>query len=458
MDEGDIQGLVFSGYSEQPFARYFFLRFGAGDARGFVGALLNRISSSERDERDEPRRLNVALTESGLRALGLDEGALATFPRELRQGMAHPERSVALGDVGPDAPDHWQLGRPDAALDGVLFAYARTQDELEEETELIEAALERHAVGAVAEDAYLAPDRHGHFGFAHARTNPRLSRFSLRRDENPFDPRIPLGEVVLGYRNARGVRPQRPVAPAKRSTRELPHVLDGGRSMDLGKNGTYIALRKLEQDVPGFLRFTREHGTAAYPGATDPARRLAAAVVGRWQNGTPLVLAPDAEPAEPNPSNRFGYAEHDPLGRRCPFGAHARRANPRDQLTGDPTESLRRMRSHRLVRRGRLYGPRYDESAPGDTPRGLFFMALCASLAGQFEFVKESLLENLKAPGVQRERDPLVGRADDAAREPFTIPAEPYARSIPIERFVRVRGGAYLFLPSLRALAYLAEP
>jgi deferrochelatase/peroxidase EfeB len=238
--------------------------------------------------------------------------------------------------------------------------------------------------------------------------------------------------------------------------------------MDLGRNGSFVALRKLEQDVPGFLDFLTKSGEVAYPDDPDPARHLAAAMVGRWQNGTSLVLAPGAEPAVPNPSNRFGYREHDELGRRCPFGAHARRANPRDQLGGDPRESLLRMRSHRLVRRGRLYGPRYDASAPTAEARGLFFMALCASLSGQFELVQESLLESTKAPGVYRERDPLVGRSDEGGEdrsdghasrpEPFTIPAEPYSRTVPIRRFVRVRGGAYLFLPSLRALAYLAEP
>jgi deferrochelatase/peroxidase EfeB len=455
MDRDDIQGLVFSGYKEQPRARYFFLRFGNGDARGFLGEILNRVSSASLDELDEPRRLNVALTARGLQALGLDESALATFPRELRQGMAHPERSLALGDSGPDAPEHWQLGRPGTGeLDGVVFSYARTEDELDEEAEYLDAAFERHGVSADVEDAYLPPDGREHFGFADARTNPRLSRFSLRPDDNPFDPRVPLGEMVLGYRNARGVRPARPRAPAKRSTRELPLPLDGGRAMDLGKNGSYVALRKLEQDAPGFQNFLREQGDLAYPGEAEAARHLAAALVGRWPNGTSLVLSPEREPSAPDLSNRFGYREHDPHGRRCPFGAHARRANPRDQLGDEPAESLRRMRSHRLVRRGRLYGPRYEPGAPSDEPRGLFFMALCASLSGQFELVQESLLESTKAPGVYRESDPLVGRGEAC----FTLPAEPYGRAITIRRFVRVRGGAYLFLPSLRALAYLAEP
>jgi hypothetical protein len=121
------------------------------------------------------------------------------------------------------------------------------------------------------------------------------------------------------------------------------------------------------------------------------------------------------------------------------------------------------MRSARLIRRGRLYGPRFDPEAPTEGPRGLYFTALCASLADQFELVQRSLIENPKLGGLYGERDPLVGRPDPSlggplGEEPFSIPGEPYARWIAIRRFVSMRGGAYLFMPGLRALAYLAEP
>jgi len=459
MELGDIQGLALSGYARQPVARYFFLRFEGGDARGFVGAILNRVSSAAAAERDEPRRLNVAFSATGLRGLGLSPPVLARFPREFVEGMADPERARRLGDLGPDAPERWELGGSDRTrLDALVLSYATTPDELDDETERLEEAFERHGIEATSEDAFLPPDGREHFGNAFTRTNPRLSRFSLRRDPNPFDPRVFAGEFVLGYKNARRERARGVEVPLKQSTRELPPLVGGRRGMDLGRNGSYLAFRKLEQDVPGFLRFLEDQGPLAFPGDEAPGSRLLASIVGRWPNGTPLVLAPDREPHDPDPSNAFGYRDMDPKGRRCPLGAHVRRANPRDGLGEDGAASLERMRSVRLLRRGRLYGPRFDPKAPTSEPRGLFFLALCANLAGQFEFVQESLLENPKLDGLHGERDPLVGRPDQDGSEHLSIQAEPYARRIPLQRFVRVRGGAYLFLPGMKALGYLAEP
>jgi deferrochelatase/peroxidase EfeB len=464
MEQGDIQGLLFSGYARLPFARYFFLRFGRGDAKGFVGEILNRVSSAARDEREELRRLNVAFTASGLVALGISNEVLRAFPRELCEGMAHPERARRLGDLGPDSPSTWQWGGTrETRIDALVLAYAKTQEGLEIEADFVDAALDRHEIDSHSEEAYLPEDGRGHFGFADAKTNPRLCRLSLGRDKNPFDPRVPAGEFVLGYRNARGERTAGPLVPRKQSTRELPPLRDRGRTMDLGHNGSYVALRKLEQDVPGFLRFLAREGERAFPDDPEPDKRLAAAIVGRWQDGTSLVRCPGGAPRAPDPSNVFGYRDGDPRGLRCPLGAHVRRANPRDSLGADAAEGLRLNRSLRLLRRGRLYGPKYDVRVESTEPRGLFFLSLCASLAGQFELVQESLIENAKLHGLYGERDPLVGRPDPALSEVtggevFSIQAEPYALRVPIERFVRVRGGAYLFLPGLRALAYLAEP
>jgi len=462
MELDDIQGLVLSGYARQPVARYFFLRFAAGDARGFVAAILNRVSSAGGAERDEPRRLNVAFSATGLGALGLSPEVLARFPREFVEGMADPERARRLGDLGPDAPEHWELGGSDRTrLDALVLSYATTPDELEDEADRLEEVFDRHGIEASSEDAFLPPDGREHFGFAGARTNPRFSRFALRRDSNPSDPRVPPGEFVLGYRNARRERSRGPEVPLKQSTRELPPLVGGRRGMDLGRNGSYLAFRKLAQDAAGFHRFLDEQGPRAFPDDEAPRARLAASIVGRWPNGTPLVLAPDREPHAAEPSNAFGYRAMDPGGLRCPLGAHVRRANPRDGLGEDGASSLERMRSLRLLRRGRLYGPRFDPSAPTNEPRGLFFLALCSNLAGQFEFVQESLLENPKLHGLHAERDPLVGRPEQAHGDPsehLSIQAEPYAHRIGIQRFVRVRGGAYLFLPGLKALGYLAEP
>ncbi len=431
----DIQGLVLSGYARQPFARYWFLDFAGKAPQSWLSRVLFRISTSERRERRGERRVNVAFSASGLGALGLPDSALATFPRPFLEGMAAPARASALGDHGENAAEHWDFGGARGRLDALVLAYATEPEELDEESDELEDDFDRFGFEAHVEDAYLPADRRGHFGFLDARSNPRLSRGFVRRRESSLERSPPPGEFVLGYRNADGHFTPSPRAPRRLSSRALPPLTDARRAVDLGRNGTFVAVRKLAQDVPGFWRFAAERGLELWPEAGEhAAARVAEHLVGRSLDGARLE--------------------------RCPFGAHVRRANPRDSLGADPRASLALVRKHRLIRRGRLYGDKLGPAAESDgKARGLLFLALCADLERQFEFVHEAWLQNPKFAGLSHERDPIAAwdPGAGAALDTFSIDGAPFRRTLRLERFVRVRGGAYLFMPSLRALAYLAE-
>ncbi|HEY3499124.1 MAG TPA: hypothetical protein VGK73_30750 [Polyangiaceae bacterium] len=460
-DLRDIQGLVFSGYRQLPEARYHFLKFAGGRPAPWLSLLVHRLTTSELEERDAGTRMNVAFTASGLRALGLAPEALATFPREFLQGMGHPERARVLGDTGPSAPEHWEFGGAATGFDALVLSYASSAELLEAETDLLEDDFDRFDLEHRSERVYWPADDRGHFGFADARSNPRLAGAPRRAGtslwrRNRFDPVVPLGEFVFGYRNAYRRIAAGPSGPILRGrARALPPLTDAGRAMDLARNGSFVALRKLVQDVAGFRRFTAEAGARLWPESPAPGTRLAAHLVGRWPNGAPL--RGEAREPEVLELQRFGYRGAS----GCPVGAHVRRANPRDGLEAGARESLAHVRAHRLIRRGRLFGPPLAPDAADDgAERGLMFLAIAANLARQFEFVHESWLGNPKYAGLFNERDPISGArelAEGAGSETFTIQAEPLPASIAIQRFVRVRGGEYLFLPGLRALAYLAE-
>ena len=59
-------------------------------------------------------------------------------------------------------------------------------------------------------------------------------------------------------------------------------------------------------------------------------------------------------------------------------------------LGDDPNEALKITKRHRLIRRGRSYGPRAaDPLDPGITQEcGLMFMCINANIERQFEFVQ----------------------------------------------------------------------
>jgi deferrochelatase/peroxidase EfeB len=143
----------------------------------------------------------------------------------------------------------------------------------------------------------------------------------------------------------------------------------------------------------------------------------------------------------------------DPRGFKCPAGAHARRADPRDALDGEGSVAVR---LHRMIRRGTSYGPMLPEGVLEDdgADRGIVFVFAGAHIKRQFEFVKTQWLNDGIFIGAPNERDPLVGAGDSS----FTIPQRPIRKRLQdLPPFVITRGGEYCFAPSLTAMRWLAE-
>jgi Dyp-type peroxidase family len=264
---------------------------------------------------------------------------------------------------------------------------------------------------------------------------------------------VKAGEFILGYPNEYGQLTDRPLLPERSDPSGVLSRHDG--RADLGRNGSYLVLRTLRQDIEAFVAFT-EAATRRDSGQADPAARarLAAKMVGRWPSGAPLVLAPTEDDPGLGDANEFGYHVPDPRGLACPVGSHVRRTNPRDSLDPRPgtDASLAINRRHRLLRRGRSYGEAGEE-------RGVQFICLGANLARQYEFVQHTWVNNPAFNGLEGESDPLVGARHDK-NSYFTVPDRPVRRRYAeLPQFVHVRGGAYFFLPGLRALRFItSEP
>ena len=222
-------------------------------------------------------------------------------------------------------------------------------------------------------------------------------------------------------------------------------------------------------------------------------KRLAEAMVGRAMNGSPLVPVLNMPidgvgmDEKDRAYNQFTY-DTDPVGARCPLGSHIRRANPRNADFPNPVKGLishliqtlgfgrkglrddlmSPTRFHRLLRRGREFGggmsppDALKPKAPDDPGRGLHFICLNSNIARQFEFVQGAWLMSTKFNGLSEESDPLMGNREPVQGCPFTntfsLPREGGLRERlnDVPQFVTVRGGAYFFLPSLRALRYFA--
>jgi Dyp-type peroxidase family len=415
----------------------------------------------------------VAFTYEGFGALGLPPTATNTFSREFIMGMS--ERALILGDVNESDPNNWEFGGPrNPPLHMMVFLYAIDPPTLDRFVEQIRRIVEE--TGGVREVGWQEGARYNDrepFGFHDGISQPQVERI----DGEPSRTVIRLGEFLLGHKNEYGILP--PTAGVQVQDdpdNVLPPFPTLPGYKDLGRNGTYLAYRKLVQDVPGFWRFIAR--SAHVEGGVSEEHRhqaalfLAAKFVGRWPSGAPLVLAPEKDNPELGDANDFDYTPTDPDGLACPVGSHIRRSNPRDALVGNsPDESYKTSNRHRIIRRAITFGITPDDPvdrlleenrAPLDLedtgrPCGIHFFAVNSNLSNQFEFIQQTWANNANFNALLDNRDPLIG--DNDQRTHMTVPCRPLRKVVQnVPRFVTVGGGAYLFMPSMTTLRYLAGP
>jgi Dyp-type peroxidase family len=452
-DLADLQGDIVRAYGNAyAHTTYLFFRIDDADAgRAWLRRLLARVTTAEPWTEGKPETtLNIAVTAAGVKALGVPDAVIASFSREFRAGMA--ARAPTLGDAGPSDPGRWEPELHDGALHVLATVNALDADALQRELGRLrdDAA---HAGGVAVsyeQPTELLPGSREHFGYADGFAQPALAGYDEGTDrrigggvpeaDGAWRALAP-GEFILGYEDEdTRVDPKRglPSAPAD----------------PLGRSGTYMVWRKLYQDVALFRHVLRE--AAELYGGGDH-EKLAAKVVGRWPNGTPLVVSPDAPIADFEPKtdarvNAFRYAKEDPEGVRCPLGAHIRRSNPRDPLGFDGLLSFR----HRIIRRGMPYGARLASEAIEDdhVDRGLIFVCFNASISRQFEGIQAQWLNDGNVFHLGHDSDFLMG--DPHGTGKMTVEGHPPFFLGPQGPFVTTRGGAYLFVPGMGALAALA--
>lgn len=427
----DIQGLIVRPYA-MPCCRCVFLRIpDAIGARRLIGDLVDEIATAKPWDKKPDFCINVCLSHAGLAALGLEPAALATFPSEFRDGIA--SRAKILGDVGASSPEHWDPGMNDRDAHVLFLLSTQTPEIRQRETErLVRVAQVRGGIYAVAiQDLDLAPDLREHFGYRDGFSQPIIRGSGMESIPGQEEPLAP-GEFVLGYPDEEG------------------DIAGAAIPAEIARNGSFLALRKLHQDVAAFRKFLRDNVKVA-----GSEEAMAAKMMGRWRGGAPLVLSPDQDDVDLAcdiaRTNNFNY-DDDPKGFKCPQGAHVRRANPRKP--GDLALNTKR---HRLMRRGLPYGPRLPDGVLEDdgVDRGVLILMINASYGRQFEFLQQAWFNSSAFINLGKERDSIVGANDGTTG--MTVNRFPVARRTSgLPRFVTVRGGGYFFLPGVRALRQLA--
>jgi len=428
----DIQHLLVSRMPALA-ARYEFLSFPTPrSGHAWLSTILEKVGSAKAASEDtsHARWVTVGFTWNGLRAVGVDERSLATFPEEFRIGMA--ARATMLGTTGKNAPANWIGGLTNPDLHAIVILFASDAEERERCRREHEPFRRECGVELLSDlDLAAIPPfthPHEHFGYRDRLSEPLIEGSGFEPTPGSGEP-LKAGEFFLGYPDETGLQPALPE----------PEILS--------RNGSYIGYLRLQQHVGVFRDFLRANGKTP-----EEQELVAAKLMGRWRSGAPLVLSPDKDDPEiasdKSRTNAFDYGKMDPYGYACPLGAHIRRMNPRD--------TAHNIRRRRMIRRGGTYGPALPEDAPEDgVERGVAAFVGCASLARQFEFAMNVWTNDPEFHELKNERDPIFGTQDGTFD--MTIPKRPIKRKITgLPAFTTVRGGAYFFLPGMRALRFLA--
>jgi len=447
LDTEQIPAFVFSGLARLQHAACLVVALdpGAGrSCRAWIRQMAPLLAYGHTQDRELAHVM--ALTESGLRAVGFDADDLATFPAAFVNGMTAPPRSRALGDIGAHAPDCWDWGNGSRRADAVLLVYAASEDGLNKAIDGIRAAGQDGVT--IGSPIWLQPrargDMHEPFGFRDGVSQPAIPGTPRAHYTTQADPVVAAGEFVLGYPDNRGYLPPAPTVAAMRDPKSiLPHLPGSGR--DIGANSSFLVIRQLRQDTAGFKRWVGQR--AADTGL--PAETIATKLLGRWPNGSSLVRNPSRPGRKPD--NDFLFGDEDPDGLSCPRGSHVRRANPRDSLHAGLADALGITNRHRILRVGRPYMEERDVTA-----QGMLFMCLNADIERQFEFIQQSWLMRPTFDGLQNEVDPLIGH--NAGSGSLTVPTVQGPLCLGgLPDLVTPIGGGYFWLPSRAAIQFLCD-
>jgi deferrochelatase/peroxidase EfeB len=500
----DIQGVILRGYNFE-YIRYLIFTIDADNidgARELIGKLTPggagplRITTAEPWPNGEkpPYCLNIGVTSFGLNMLitpgNYNFVKSRSFPLFSQYDGGAAKNAGSVGDTDDSAPEKWwkRSGgwalpanpKPDGSdLHIQITIYTKGAEERERYYNTLMGMIpSKNNTPALAlafskdSNPLLTGLNYIHFGYKDSFSQPRLSKVPW----NTKKQRMLLGVSTI---DDRPIVPPYEFVIQKKYTDNNNALVPNYLAHPFILNGSFAAFRLLYQDVKAFNKFINKT-----PGVKPEL--VAAKMCGRWFDGTPLVVSPEG----PDPKlkdfdytnfnyihatpNQQGDGKDDSFGQLCPYAAHIRRTNPRDDAAvvgnqNNPDGTPNYASNRRIMRRAGAYGPDYEENEPDGVQRGLVGLFICANLQSQFQFIMQSWVtrnsfRTIDASPDSSGFDPLFGppNKDYSAYNEFAYlpdgsPTQPYKQIEGLERFIRTDGGLYLFLPGIEALKHLSK-
>jgi deferrochelatase/peroxidase EfeB len=301
----DHQRFVFLAFADGAAAQQFLVALESELASGWEVRQFNRLFKEIHKRGGEPGIVesawaNLALTFHGLQVLeapGLDD-----FPEPFKSGMA--ARAEVIGDRDASAPAGW-VAPFNQQIDAVVILAADTPEDLDASYVRLRAKIPAPGVVELSPtlDGNVRPEPnrgHEHFGFKDGISQPGIA--GLTQSSKHGQDEVAAGEFLVGYPDEDGHTsgeaqpapgPNDPGYPNQPATPALPSWT---------KDGSFLVLRRLRQNVAAFNEFLEQEAVAA---GIDEGL-LGAKLVGRWRSGAPLERTRNApaglDPAGADPS------------------------------------------------------------------------------------------------------------------------------------------------------------
>ncbi|KAJ5872484.1 Dyp-type peroxidase [Penicillium soppii] len=446
---------------------------------------MNEIIKQAREEAARSKRsaklqalpgINISFTSTGLEALGAfvnvnDQGLVKKDRKlsqvfrnqQLRGGLFEKGMYADLVGEGWDNPqelrkEYHPTSDNQRLIDGVIMVTSSVRSELDAKVSEVKQHFLAEEGEPLNPDTYVISkdpsieltlvrdgkvrpgDKKGkeHFGFKDGISQPIIEGWDEKQPTGKEPKATKPGLILCGYEGDDMSQPK------------------------WAKDGSFLVFRDLQQLVPEFEEFMEENAQHA-PFTQDhpkPGEKLAAYLMGRWKNGTPVDESPHDDSDESlHSSNNFDYHpvnEH----KKCPFAAHTRKMRPRADLDHDHAV---------IIRRGIPYGEEVtaeeaaERKSAQDKERGLLFVCYQSDIRNGFNFLttrwasnhhfpdRKSNFVGGEGPGI----DAIVGqRLDHHPPRSIGLPDGkfPTEARMPLESWVIQKGGEYFFAPSLSAL------
>ncbi len=507
--QSDIQGNVIPGFNKDHQHFLFFRIRNPKRAKLFLRDIVPRISTMEeviafrrlyRSKRFLLGRhntylsstwVNIAFSRRAIELLANKADAAAFGDRSFQLGLA--QRASYLGD--PTSPAHrgsprkWRVGGPKNEAAIVLILASDQGGVLDDLAAQLKLRAHDAALDLIFEQRgdTLPGDLRGHehFGFKDGISQPGVRGKLSAAPGDYITPRyIAAGDdrrLYLAKPGQQLVWPGQFLLGEQRQSTEdqLNAIAAGSNFPRWAKRGSYLVVRRLQQDVPAFYSFVAR-GAARTGIARD---KFAAMLVGRWPSGAPILRLPGGDnpalgdddfannhfifdddtrpsslrPIPGYPGDTYPQAAADFLAQVCPHFAHIRKVHPRDTATemGKPADTFTRM----ILRRGIPYGPQLvGVKKPTrkliGADRGLMFLCYGASIEDQFEFLQRRWSNSASQPNLGG-FDPIIGQNGRRGSRIRFIDCPTPAGTFRIQmqdEWITPTGGGYFFAPSISAI------